>query len=464
MLLSCGTIRHKAFHAMNRPPTPRPAMLMAIALLLAAVLLAVMVYIWTKPTVLRVAVGPDDRGHAQLMAAFAQRLNIDHAPIRLRLVRKNSLNEAAQAVDAKEADLAVVRSDHMPRDGQTLAILNHAPLLFVAPASSKLRKTGQLVGKRVGILRGTSDNQNLLQDVLNGSGARTATVHMVVLNPSEIATAFQTHAIDAFMVASPLQGGMIERVLEAAAPVGGAPVLFGLEEAEALARRNRAYESLEVPAGSFAGTPPRPASALTTLAVTQQLVARSSLDDTDAGDLTKLLFTKRAALAAQAPQANAIEALDPDDAANAGLHPGARAYYAGEQLSFIERYADWAYIGMAIATMVASSFGALFTYFRSRKQQAAANLIYKVQQVLAQVRDCDSMQQLNELQRDADDLLGDAIGRYQQGEMNAEQFSTFTIVNQNLNFAIQQRETQLTGLRSALSDGQLSRLKDFSAA
>lgn len=420
----------------------RPALVIAIASLLAAMVLAVAVYFWSRPAVLQVAVGPDDRGHAQLMAAFAQKLNTDRAPVRLRLVRKSNLDEAAQALDAKEVDLAVVRSDHMPRDGQTLAILHRAPVIFIVPAGSPIRKTSQLAGKRIGVAYSAADNQRVVDAVLGAPGKAQA----VFASPGDLPEHLLHGKIDAVMLVSPLQGDAPKRILAALSGAGkGIPVIFGVNDAEAFAKRNPVFESTEIPRGTYVPAPARPAEDMTTASVTQRLVARSTVSDTDAADLTRLLFMKRSALAAQAPLASTIESLDPDDAANAGLHPGARAYYAGEQRTFIERYGDWAYIGMAIVGMLASGIGGLYTYFAGRRQMAAAQFVHRLQALLARVRDCHAIPQLHGLQQEADRMLEQALTRLHRGEMNGEQFTIYAIVNQNLHLAIQQREWQLTG-------------------
>lgn len=53
-------------------------------------MVALVLSFMAMPTRLKVGVGPDDREHARVIAAFARKLQDDRAPVRLTLVRKQS--------------------------------------------------------------------------------------------------------------------------------------------------------------------------------------------------------------------------------------------------------------------------------------------------------------------------------------------------------------------------------------
>lgn len=103
-----------------------------------ATLLLGVVYLFSTPTTLRIAVGPDDREHARLMAAFAQKLHSDHAPIRLRLLRKDGMIDTAQTIDSREADLVVRTSvsDSVVSDLTRLLFTLHPALVAQVPTAS----------------------------------------------------------------------------------------------------------------------------------------------------------------------------------------------------------------------------------------------------------------------------------------------------------------------------------------
>ena len=67
------------------------------------------------------------------------------------------------------------------------------------------------------------------------------------------------------------------------------PVLIPIECAGAIAEKERAYESVEVPKGTLRGSPPLPDDDLTTLRVTFYLVAKKQLEADLITELTQRL-------------------------------------------------------------------------------------------------------------------------------------------------------------------------------
>ncbi len=174
-------------------PGPLIATLAFVLLGAAALVLSFM----AMPTRLKVGVGPDDRDHARMMAAFARKLQDDRAPVRLTLVRKQTFAELARALDAGEVDLAVVRSTAMPRQGLTVAVLHELPIVFVVVGPTRLNTLADLRQRRVGVLRGTPENLELFDNVLRLAGINPAQVTKVPLEPDNMAAAIDQKQVDA---------------------------------------------------------------------------------------------------------------------------------------------------------------------------------------------------------------------------------------------------------------------------
>src|SRR6266545_2123588 len=113
----------------------RHTWLVAIAGSLAlAGLVALAFYFGTRPTILRIAVGPPNSEDVRVIQSIAQQLARERAPVRLRLLVKDGVVESAAALDRDEVDLAVVRRDRaMPQAGQAVAILRRNLVVLVAP-------------------------------------------------------------------------------------------------------------------------------------------------------------------------------------------------------------------------------------------------------------------------------------------------------------------------------------------
>ena len=94
---------------------------------------------WTRLKDVR-ALKPRARGVAQALAAWRERraMSVD-TPVRLTLIRKPDFAAQAAAVDSGEADLAVVRSDLMPRHALTVAVLHELPVVFAVTGNARVR-------------------------------------------------------------------------------------------------------------------------------------------------------------------------------------------------------------------------------------------------------------------------------------------------------------------------------------
>ncbi len=92
--------------------------------LLGAGIVAAVLYIQSRPTHLKIAVGPRSGEDIRLVQALQQHLAREKAKIRLQVLRKDTGSESAEALDKGEVDLAVVRRDSgMPKMGQVIAAL-----------------------------------------------------------------------------------------------------------------------------------------------------------------------------------------------------------------------------------------------------------------------------------------------------------------------------------------------------
>ena len=373
--------------------------------------------------------------------------------MRLTLVRKQSFGELARALDAGEVDLAVVRSNVMPRQGLTVAVLHELPVVFVVVGKARLNSLADLRRHRVGVLRGTPENLELLDSLLRLAGIDPAQVTKVPLEPETLAAAIDHKQVDAIMPLAPLQGAGRARLLALADRVGHSKLrVFGVDEGEALVESDPAMEAVELPRGALIGNPPLPAEGLPTLAVTQRLVARMQLPVSVVNDVTRLLFTSRMALGRCA-----IGQVDRGAANHTGeglaaalpLHPGAAGYFSGDQNRFFDRYGDLVYGGAMALTGMFSGVGALISYLLARQRRNAARFTDQLLGLLGRARQAPDEPALQAVERDTDDLLALAFGRLSSGAIGSEQFDTFATLNGSVQEAIARCARQLGHERAA---------------
>ena len=134
-----------------------------------------------------------------------------------------------------------------------------------AEKSGKLEKISQLAGRRISIVTANEANAGLLNVVLMHYGVPLDKVQVSQIEPKTIASAIADNQVDALFVAGPAAGHAIGEAVAAATRNGVAPGFMDIDQADAIAKRNPAFDSTNIEAGMFSGNPPAPAENLKTL-------------------------------------------------------------------------------------------------------------------------------------------------------------------------------------------------------
>src|SRR4029078_7185661 len=121
-------------------------------------------------------------------------------------------------------------------------------------------------------------------------------------NPDKVAiTQFATdkigemardQSIDAFMAVGPLKSKITVDAIAATAAARGEPKFLPIYVADAIAKKNRVYESEEIPASIFGSSPQRPEDKVDTVAINHLIIAPKSLSDTAGAAFARHLFTQ----------------------------------------------------------------------------------------------------------------------------------------------------------------------------
>jgi TRAP-type uncharacterized transport system substrate-binding protein len=262
------------------PNLSRRVWLIAIAGVLAFAAVVASTYLLTRPMPLRIAVGPPGGADARLVAAIAAQLGRDKDSIRLRVVQKSGPAEAAKAIDAGEASLAVVRRDlAMPANGQAVAILRRNVVAILALPNAGIEKVADLADHSIGVVGFTLQDQKALGAILAQYEVPPDRVRIVPIELNEIADALRDGKFETLLVASSVTGRSMSSAVAAMTRDGQPPKFVPVSESEAISQRLPAYESTEIVAGAFGGVPPRPAAKVETNGFSQYLVSRSSVEE-----------------------------------------------------------------------------------------------------------------------------------------------------------------------------------------
>lgn len=412
------------------------------ALLVAVAGAAAALYIFTRPVVLRVAVAPGGEDF-QLLSAAAHVFSRQHEGLRLHLVPSTEAAEAA-ALDSGAADLAVLRADDgLTPSAQAVAILHRNVALLVAPGGSKLRKVADLRSRRVGLVTesgGAERAGRLLERILAQSDVAMKTIALTRLTVGDVKAALAENRIDALFILAPPQGALAHEAVAAVAALSARPLVFiPISEAKAIAKQAPALEPVDIVHGAFGGDPPRPAEDVAGLGVSVLLAARNTLSDDLAGDVTRLLFTNRAAIAAVAPLANAMEAPSTDKSAAIPVHRGAADYLDGNEHSFFDRYSDFFYLGAMLVSLMGSGAAALASRFNVSTHHHVEQLAERLLEILQAARAAETLAELDELEREVDNLLAAALSDRRLRSVEAPGLSVVSLALDQARRAIRER-------------------------
>ena len=310
---------------------------------------------------------------------------------------------------------------------------------------SKFGKVTGLSGKRVGVVSGNEATTALLELVLNHYGVPRDKVTISSIDPRDIPAAIRKYQVDVLFVARAATSPAISSVIAAATVNGAAPNFIEIDQADGIAKRNPAFDSIDIDAGTFGGTPPMPDDSLKTLSFAQYLVARKSDSDSVIATLAKTIYSSRQALAAAVPGEIKIEAPSTDKDADAVVHPGALAYLNDSQQSFFDKYGDAIFYGILIFPVFGSALAGMASYLRRDNRTRRLQFLQRVLDLVRKAHAAQNLEALEQLQVEADNLV---IAIVHQGER--EEFDE--TVRMSFAFALDQLRFAIAGRRTAILD------------
>jgi TRAP transporter TAXI family solute receptor len=427
--------------------------------ILAFAALAGALYLTLRPVTLRIAVGPPGSDDQKLIQALAQTILRDGSGVRLSPISTDGAAESLSLLADSKADLAVARGDlDMPADAESVAILRKNVVVLWAPSSpvkgskkpavTKVRTLEDLPGHRIGVIGRTQANVKLLRVILTESGTPPDKVEVVPFGTNQISEMTKDPTLAAFMAVGPLSSKITAEAIAATARNRGEPKFLPIDVSEAIAEKHPLYESEEIPGSTFSSSPARPEDKIETVSVNHLIVARRSLSETTVGLFTRQLFAARHSLARELPDAAKIETPDTDKDAARPAHRGAAAYIDGTERTFLEKYSDYIW-GVVLLLSGLGSAGAWFRgYLRRSEKAESTGLRDRLLALVVQARQGNSEEQLDEMQRDVDEIVRETLNSYDDGAIDEGDLSAFNLVLELFHNAIADRRAGLNSLAS----------------
>jgi TRAP transporter TAXI family solute receptor len=429
-----------------------PFLALSAGLLLFAAAAGV-VFIVLRPTTLRIAVGPAGSNDQHLIQALAQRFAHDGDAVRLSVIATAGAVESIAALAGGKADLAVVRTDeNMPDGTESVAILRKNVVVLWAPArkaprkdSKKIKTIGDLPGHRVGVVGRTQVNPALLRVILKESGLNPDKVEVRQFSTDQINEMVRDPAIDAFMTVGPLDSKITADAIIATAHARGEPTFLPIDVSEAIASRHPVYESEEIPGSAFTSSPARPDDKVETVSVNHLIVAPKSLSETAVATLTRQLFAAKPLLTKDIPSAARIAKPDTDKDAALPAHPGAAAYIDGTERTFLDQYSDYIWGAVLLFSILGSATAGVRHYIKRDERRLNTLHREKLVAAIALARKIESLEELDALQYEADDILRETLACFDDGAIDESGLAAYGLVLGQFHNAVVDRRAALSG-------------------
>ena len=407
-------------------------------------------YRWyERPVTLSIAVGSLDGEAPKVVSALASRLAVNNAPVRLKVVETTGPIESAAAFSSGKTDLAVVRSDVGDlSQAQAILVLAQAVALLVAPPGSSITDMAGLKRVTVGVVGGET-NRKIVSVLTKASDLDRANVVFKNLAPDEVRRAFDAKEVRAVLFVIPLSERYLSLV-RGLFPQNAktAPVLIPIENAGAIAEKDRAYESFDIPKGTLRGSPPVPEDDVTTLQVSFYIVGKKSLDNDMIAGFTQALTSARRDLLGELPILAQVKAPDTDPGAYLPVHPGAAEFFNGNQQSFLDKWSNAIFLAPMILGGIASVLAAAWQFLRSgelKPRQPAPDSLYELGR---RIRSAENESDLSEIENQIDEVLRAQRARASAEEEDALDAATLNVAAHRLENLIHDRRAALAAAKS----------------
>jgi hypothetical protein len=273
-------------------------------------------------------------------------------------------------------------------------------------------------------------------------------IGVIQFDPNNVSSAIKENSVDVIMSVGPVGSTITADAIAAATRGNKPPTFLAIDASEAIAEREPIYESGEIKAGAFGGSPQRPEESVETIEVHHFIVARRTLGEQVVADFTKHLFAIRQNLAAEIASAAKIEKPDTDKDAAVTVHPGAAAYLDGELKTFFDRYSDLLYWGLMAMSVLGSGFAGLLSYSKADDRVRKLRTLEKLLEIVKSARSADSIKALDDLQAEIDDIQADMIREVEASTIDETAMAAYAMSIERAQLTISDRRTAIQGLPS----------------
>jgi TRAP-type uncharacterized transport system substrate-binding protein len=386
-------------------------------------------HIWLRNSeTLVFAVGDANGPEAHFAAKLATVLKTSSSRFHLKIVSNGDNSRALAEFEHRQADLAVLRTDaKVPPRARALAVLEHDVVLLISPAGKKIKSLADLRKRKIAVLANGDNNAAFVRNLLEIADVPDAAsrVQMAPLN-STLDKLLGPGGYGAVIAIAHTSTIAKDKIYQQYAG-RGTFTLNSIDESKALTRRNPAVSEETLPTGMLSSSPVVPDDDLDTIGLQWLLVVQSRMSSSTAGDLARIIYENKAELALDSGFASKIEPADTDKDAFIVAHQGASEYINDETKSFMDRYSDVLYLGVAALSVIGSIFAAVYTKVTRIAPEKASELSTAILDIGERVEHANSLEALELLQRELEDILRGAVIGLRDGSISSDGLDAFKL-------------------------------------
>ncbi len=369
------------------------------------------------------AVGDANGLEARFAARLATVLKNNNSRLRLKIVSNADNAKALAQFDHRQADLAVLRTDaKVPPRARALAILEHDVLVLISPGNKKIKSLAELKKKKIAVLADGDNTAAFVRNVLEIADSADAASRVQTAPPNSTFDKLFASGYGALIAVAHASTMMKDKRYEQYARRGGFTV-NAIDESKALARRNPGISEETLATGMLSSSPAIPDDDLATIGLQWLLVAQSRMSTTAAGDLARTIYENKAELALP----DGFASRDTDKDAFIVAHQGAAEYINDDTKSFMDRYSDLLYLGVAALSVIGSIFAGLYTKVTRIAPEKASELATAILDIGERIAHANSMEALDALQDELEAILRGAVIGLRDGTISTQGLETFKL-------------------------------------
>lgn len=383
--------------------------------------------IWFRHTETLVFATGDTGGIEARFAAKLATLLKNNSGLRLKIVANADNSKAAAQFDHRQADLLVLRTDaRAPARARAIAILEQDMLLLISPKGKKIKSLAALKKTKMAVIGDNGDAfVRKILDLSDNSETASRIQQFPVNTPlDKLLGSGGYGAVVAIAHASKI---VKDKSYEQYAKRAGGFTLNAVDEADVITRKYPGISDEKVTTGMLSSAPIIPEDDVDTIGLQWLLVAQSKLATGVAGELARLIYENKADLALEDGFASKIEPADTDKDAFIVAHQGAAEYINDDTKSFMDRYSDAMYLGVAALSIIGTIFAGIYTKITRIAPEKASELATAVLDVGERIEHAHTMDELEALQDELEAILRGAVVGLRDGTISSDGLDTFRL-------------------------------------